>query len=206
MHPVLDQEGGLVGLRQLAFPEDLEVALSGQVPLRGAAAELSQVLLLDHRRKLVVVADQHHPLAQRDEGQGLLGAGLVGLVEEGVGVLLAALALGHHRLVAGGGDHALVAGAVPGGGAPVVAGAEPEDAHPGLLQALGGVVDRPVGVRGDEDPGMGLGLEDLSHRLHDHGRLTGPRRALQHHDPALRQGDNAAQEIAFFFSAIEICP
>jgi hypothetical protein len=95
----------------------------------------------------VVVADEDHALTERDEGQGFLGSGLVGLVEEGVGVLLAALTLGDDGLVAGGGDDALVGGAVPCGRALVVAGAEAEDLDADLLQPFGGVVDSAVGVR-----------------------------------------------------------
>jgi len=141
--------------------------------------------LLHHGRKLVEVADHHPALGQRHHRQRLVGPDLVGLVEDQPVEHLESQSRVDGEAVDRAGDEVvgLEVVALDERGAQALWNlarlGDARLAHVGEAeQPLLARVDRVVGVRGEEDRGVGVAAEDAADRLHDGGRLAGARRAL----------------------------
>ena len=190
MHPVLDgqQAAGLGG--KATVPRHLEEGGVDQLLEEGVGLDDAVEGVVLDRRQLLVVADQRQGRTQAERRQRLVGPCLVGLVEDDhVEVHVGDPRGGRRRA---GGEVAVglhqprvvlvVAAEALHRGMDALGPGHPHRPHPGGAgEPLQRVVDRQVGVGGDQDPLLGVGRQPALHRLDDDRGLAGPRRPLDEH-------------------------
>ena len=183
-HPVLARQHDPGLLRDLVPHESVEAAVA-HLHVEIALDLVGHGRLFHHRRQLVEVADHDPALRQRHQRQRLVGAHLVGLVQDQPVEDPEAQPAVDGQPVAGAGDQVV--------GVQVVAFDQGLAQAARHLHELGDArlthvaeaqqpllagVDGVVGVGAEQDGGVVLAAQDAADRFHDGCGLAGPRGAL----------------------------